>query len=90
MLIFDVELLGITPAGTSPTPKPATYDSSRPASEPGAPIPPKPAASVTPCGLTEETVNSRLVRARRSRLIGIPRAWRFGRENLPINRDRER
>ena len=30
MLIFDVELLGITPAGTTPTPKPAAYDSSRP------------------------------------------------------------
>ncbi len=47
-LIFDVELLGITPAGTSPTPKPATYDSSRAPGEPGAPIPPKPAASATP------------------------------------------
>src|SRR5205814_6040748 len=40
-LIFDVELLGITPAGTSPTPKPATYDSSRAPGAPGAPIPPK-------------------------------------------------
>jgi len=48
MLIFDVELLGITPAGTSPTPKPATYDSSRKPGEPGGPSAPKPAASATP------------------------------------------
>jgi hypothetical protein len=47
-LIFDVELLGITPAGTTPTPKPATYDAGRPAGQPGAAIPPKPAASATP------------------------------------------
>ena len=49
-LLFDVELLEIVPAGTSPTPKPATYDSSRPAGQPGAavPIPPKPAASPSP------------------------------------------
>ena len=45
MLIFDVELLGITPAGASPTPKPATYDSSRKPGEPGAASSPKPAAS---------------------------------------------
>ena len=47
-LMFDVELLGITPEGTTPTPKPATYDSSRPAGKPGAAgtIPPK--ASVKP------------------------------------------
>ncbi len=47
-LLFDVELLGITPAGTTPTPKPAAYDSSRPTGQPGAAIPPKlpkPAAS---------------------------------------------
>ena len=46
MLIFDVELLGITPAGTSPTPKPSTYDSSRKPGEPGAASAPKPGASV--------------------------------------------
>jgi len=46
-LLFDVELLSITPAGTTPTPKPATYDSSRPEGQPGAAIPPKPAASPT-------------------------------------------
>lgn len=45
-LLFDVELLGIVQP--TPTPKPATYDSSRPAGQPGAAIPPKPAASVTP------------------------------------------
>jgi FKBP-type peptidyl-prolyl cis-trans isomerase FklB len=44
-LIFDVELLGIVPEGTTPTPKPATYDSSRPAGSPGAAIPPKTSAS---------------------------------------------
>jgi hypothetical protein len=43
-LLFDVELLEIVPAGTTPTPKPAAYDSSRPASQPGAAIPPKPVA----------------------------------------------
>jgi len=43
-LIFDVELLGITPAGTTPTPKPSTYDSTRPAGEPGAAVPPKTSA----------------------------------------------
>ncbi len=43
-LIFEVELVGIVPPGTTPTPKPATYDSSRPAGQPGAAIPPKPAA----------------------------------------------
>jgi FKBP-type peptidyl-prolyl cis-trans isomerase FklB len=43
-LLFDVELLEIVPAGTTPTPKPATYDSSRPAGQPGAAIPPKPVA----------------------------------------------
>jgi FKBP-type peptidyl-prolyl cis-trans isomerase FklB len=48
MLIFDVELLGITPAGTTPTPKPATYDASRKPGEPGAASSPKPAASVAP------------------------------------------
>ena len=49
MLIFDVELLGITPAGASPTPgKPATYDSSRKPGEPGAASAPKPAASMAP------------------------------------------
>ena len=37
-LIFDVELLAITPPGTTPTPKPAAYDSSRPAGQPGAAI----------------------------------------------------
>ncbi len=41
MLIFDVELLGITPAGTTPTPKPAAYDSSRPQAKPGAAMAPK-------------------------------------------------
>jgi len=41
MLLFEVELLGIEPAATTPTPKPATYDSSRPTGQPGAPIPPK-------------------------------------------------
>jgi FKBP-type peptidyl-prolyl cis-trans isomerase FklB len=40
-LIFEVELLGITPEGTTPAPKPATYDSSRPAGQPGATISPK-------------------------------------------------
>ncbi|MGH8094455.1 MAG: FKBP-type peptidyl-prolyl cis-trans isomerase [Chthoniobacterales bacterium] len=40
-LIFDVELLDVVPAGTTPTPKPATYDSSRPIGAPGAAIPPK-------------------------------------------------
>ena len=43
-LLFDVELLEIVPAGTNPTPKPAAYDSSRPAGQPGAAIPPKPVA----------------------------------------------
>jgi FKBP-type peptidyl-prolyl cis-trans isomerase FklB len=43
-LLFDVELLEIVPAGTTPTPKPAAYDSSRPAGQPGAAIPPKPVA----------------------------------------------
>ena len=40
-LLFDVELLEITPAGTTPTPKPATYDSSRPGGQPGAAVSPK-------------------------------------------------
>ncbi|HEY3661653.1 MAG TPA: FKBP-type peptidyl-prolyl cis-trans isomerase [Chthoniobacterales bacterium] len=49
MLIFDVELLGITPAGTTPTPKPAAYDSTRPQGKPpGAAMPPK--VSVKPAG----------------------------------------
>jgi FKBP-type peptidyl-prolyl cis-trans isomerase FklB len=43
-LLFDVELLEIVPAGTTPTPKPAAYDSSRPAGQPGAAVPPKPVA----------------------------------------------
>ena len=47
-LLFDVELLGITPAGTTPTPRPAVYDSSRPTGQPGAAIPPKPVASASP------------------------------------------
>ena len=55
-LIFDVELLGITPPEANPAPKPATYDSSRPAGEPGAAIPPKPAASASSFGLAEEAV----------------------------------
>ena len=50
-LIFDVELLGIEAPATA-APKPATYDSSRPAGQPGAAIPPKtsgsPAASAAP------------------------------------------
>jgi len=46
-LLFEVELVGIVPPGTTPTPKPATYDSSRPAGQPGAAIPPKPAAPAT-------------------------------------------
>ena len=44
-LLFDVELIEITPPGALATPKPATYDSSRPTGQPGAAIPPKPAAS---------------------------------------------
>ncbi len=52
MLMFDVELLGITPAGTTPTPKPAAYDSSRPQGSPGAAVAPKmsvkPMASPSP------------------------------------------
>ncbi|MEO8439616.1 MAG: FKBP-type peptidyl-prolyl cis-trans isomerase [Spartobacteria bacterium] len=44
VLIFDVELLDIPPEGASPAPKDATYDSSRPAGQPGAAIAPKPAA----------------------------------------------
>jgi FKBP-type peptidyl-prolyl cis-trans isomerase len=47
-LLFEVELVGIVPAGTTPTPKPAVYDSSRPAGQPGAANPPKPAASAKP------------------------------------------
>ena len=47
-LLFEVELVGIVPPGTTPTPKPATYDSSRPAGQPGAAIPPKPAARAKP------------------------------------------
>ena len=47
-LIFDVELLGITPAEANPTPKPATYDSSRPTGQPGTAIPPKTEASAAP------------------------------------------
>ena len=47
-LLFDVELLGITPAGASPTPSPAAYDSSRPTGKPGAAVAPKPAASPAP------------------------------------------
>jgi hypothetical protein len=43
-LLFEVELVAIVPPGTTPTPKPATYDSSRPAGQPGAAIPPKPAS----------------------------------------------
>ena len=52
MLIFDVDLVGITPAGTTPAPKPAAYDSSRPPGQPGAAVAPKapvkPAASPSP------------------------------------------
>lgn len=44
-LLFDVELLDIPPASALATPKPATYDSSRPNGQPGAAIPPKPAAA---------------------------------------------
>jgi len=44
-LLFDVEVLEVIPAGSTPTPKPAAYDSSRPTGQPGAAIPPKPAAS---------------------------------------------
>jgi len=51
-LIFDVELLGITPAGTTPTPKPATYDSTRPAGEPGAAVPPKTSAKAAATAAT--------------------------------------
>lgn len=47
-LLFEVELVGIVPEGTSPSPKPAAYDSSRPAGQPGAANPPKPAASPSP------------------------------------------
>jgi FKBP-type peptidyl-prolyl cis-trans isomerase FklB len=47
-LLFDVELLAINPEGTTPTPKPFTYDSSRPAGLPGAAIPPKPLRPVAP------------------------------------------
>jgi FKBP-type peptidyl-prolyl cis-trans isomerase FklB len=43
-LLFDVELIEIAKEGTTPTPKPMTYDSSRPVGQPGAAIPPKPAA----------------------------------------------
>jgi FKBP-type peptidyl-prolyl cis-trans isomerase FklB len=39
MLTFDVELVEVV--APTPTPKPATYDSSRPAGSPGAAIPPK-------------------------------------------------
>jgi FKBP-type peptidyl-prolyl cis-trans isomerase FklB len=35
-LLFDVELLEVVPAGTTPTPKPAAYDSTRPGGAPGA------------------------------------------------------
>ena len=47
-LLFDVELLEIV--APTPTPKPATYDSGRPAGQPGAAgtIPPKPKAAVSP------------------------------------------
>jgi FKBP-type peptidyl-prolyl cis-trans isomerase FklB len=38
-LLFEVELVGIVPPGASPTPKPATSDSSRPAGQPGAAAP---------------------------------------------------
>ncbi len=41
VLMFDVELLGINPVVTTPTPKPAAYDSSRPQGSPGAAIAPK-------------------------------------------------
>lgn len=51
-LIFDVELLGVTPAGTTPTPKPATYDSTRPAGEPGAAVPPKTSAKAAAAAAT--------------------------------------
>lgn len=48
-LLFEVELLGITPEGTTPAPKPVINDSSRPAGQPGATIlprtSPKPAGS---------------------------------------------
>jgi len=39
MLMFDVELVEVV--APTPTPKPATYDSSRPTGSPGAAIPPK-------------------------------------------------
>jgi FKBP-type peptidyl-prolyl cis-trans isomerase FklB len=47
-LLFDVELLEIV--APTPAPKPATYDSGRPAGQPGAAgtIPPKPKAAVSP------------------------------------------
>jgi FKBP-type peptidyl-prolyl cis-trans isomerase FklB len=38
-LLFEVELVGIVPPGASPTPKPASSDSSRPAGQPGAGVP---------------------------------------------------
>lgn len=44
-LIFDVELLGIEPAGASTPAQPATYDASKPAGQPGAAISIKPKAS---------------------------------------------
>jgi FKBP-type peptidyl-prolyl cis-trans isomerase FklB len=49
-LLFDVELVQIVPPGVTPTPKPATYDSSRPPGQPGAAVAPKPptAATATP------------------------------------------
>jgi FKBP-type peptidyl-prolyl cis-trans isomerase FklB len=47
MLMFDVELVEV--AAPTPTPKPATYDSSRPAGSPGAAvIPPKAAKPPSP------------------------------------------
>jgi len=44
-LIFDVELLGITPAGTTPTPNPATHNAGRPPGQTGVTMSPKPAGS---------------------------------------------
>lgn len=56
-LLFDVELLGIEPP-VAPGPKPSTYDSRRPAGQPGAAIPPKtsvsPAASASPVASPKE------------------------------------
>ncbi len=45
-LLFEVELIEITPAAAAPTP--ATYDSSRPAGSPGAAVPPKQPGTAIP------------------------------------------